>query len=80
MIGITGFGPPMDYYIMNSYQTADAIIYAFEAAIRAGYHPNEVEQQIYADLGIDPKDLTASDKNRIQRRVEEIYRSFTRTY
>ena len=80
MIGITGLGSAADYYVMNSSQNADTIIRAFEAAIRAGYHPNEVEQRIYAETGINPADLTPSDKNRIQRRVEEVYRSYNRGY
>jgi len=80
MLSITGLDPAADYYIMNSSQNVDTIVYAFEAAIRAGYHPNDVEQKIYAETGIDPSDLTSSDKNQIQRRVEEIYQSYTRGY
>ena len=77
MYGITGLGSAADYYVMDSSQKADKVIQAFEAAIMAGYHPNDVEQKIYAETGVDPSDFTMTDKRRIQRTVEEIYKSFT---
>ena len=73
MYGITGLGQGFDNYIMNSDTNADIVIAAFEEFIKQGYHPNEVEQEVYRQTGVDPRDLSSWDRQRIQRRVEEIY-------
>lgn len=73
--GITGFGQPIDYMVMQSSEDADKVIECFESAIMQGYHPNEVEQEVYRQAGVDPNTFMWYDKERIQRRVEEIYRS-----
>lgn len=73
--GITGLGYGCDYYVMNSNDNADKVIKAFEVAIENGYDPVEVEQEIYKQTHVNPEDLTWYDKQRIQRKVEEIYNS-----
>ena len=79
MWGITGLGPAADYYVMNSAQKRDEVINAFEKAIYAGLHPNDVERDIYRQTNTNPADFTDSDKRYIQRKVEEIYKSYTRS-
>lgn len=71
-MNITGY-QPLDFQIMNSDQSATKVIEMFEDAISKGYHPNDVEQEIYARAGVNPSDFTWYDKERIQRRVEEVY-------
>lgn len=75
MIGITGLGSGIDYMAMQSSYDADKVIALFESAINQGYHPNEVEQEVYRQAGVNPSDFTWYDKDRIQRRVEEIYKA-----
>lgn len=75
MINISGLGPAMDCYIMNSDLAADKVISLFEDAIRKGYHPEEVEQEIYRQANVNPADFTEFDKQKITRRVSEIYQS-----
>lgn len=57
--------------IYQSDETANNMIAAFEAAIENGYHPLQVEQQIYQQF--NPDDLLDSDKNRVNRKVSEIW-------
>lgn len=73
--GITGLGYGCDYYVMNSNDNADKVIKAFEVAIENGYDPNEVEQEIYKATQVNPADFTWYDKQRIQRKVEEMCES-----
>ena len=73
MWGITGLGPAFDYYVMNSDEATDKVIETFAEYIACGYHPNDVEQRVYRDLGINPQDFTDYDKRRIQTRVSEIW-------
>lgn len=61
--------------IMQSSSDADLIIRDFEAAIEAGYNPNDVKEQILNNRGIKESDLTDMDINRINRRVENIYKN-----
>lgn len=74
MMNITGYRP-LDFQIMNSDQNAEKVIALFEDAISKGYHPNDVEQEVYAQAGVDPSEFTWYDKERIQRRVEAAYES-----
>lgn len=76
MYGITGLGPAADNYIRESDNKADKAIKAFEEYIKQGYHPETVERRVWIETHIDPRfDLTDSDKKRIQRQVEEIYKA-----
>jgi len=72
---ITGMGPAYDAYMVHNYNNVEKVIKAFEVAIENGYHPNDVEQQIYRETGVNPNNLTFYDKQQIQHRVEEIYKS-----
>lgn len=65
----------VDLAIMESQQNADRLISCFEQAIRAGYNPNDVANRIYKETGIMPEDLTAFDRKRVERKVEEVYKS-----
>lgn len=75
MRGITGCGAGIDYMVMQSSYDTDKIIAMFESAIRQGYHPVEVEQEIYRQAKVNPANLTSYDRQKIQRKVEEIYKS-----
>lgn len=61
--------------IMQSAEDADKVIALFESAIMQGYHPNDVEQEVYRQANVNPSDFTWYDKQKIQRKVEEIYKS-----
>ena len=63
----------MDAMVMQSDQDADRVIAAFEVAIGNGFHPEEVEQDIYQQLGVNPADFTRYDKEKISRKVNEIW-------
>lgn len=69
---ITGY-QPLDFQIMNSDYNARRVIELFEDAISKGYHPNEIEQDIYLQAGVNPSEFTWYDKEMIQRRVEAVY-------
>ena len=73
MNGITGLGPGIDCMVMQSSYDADRIIQLFNSAIEQGYHPNDVEQEVYRQAGVNPNTLTWYDKQHIQNKVEEIY-------
>lgn len=61
--------------IMQSSSDADLLIRDFENAIKAGYNPNDVKDNILKQRGIKESDLTDSDIARINRRVEKLYES-----
>ena len=73
MIGITGMGPVMDMMVMQSSADADRVIELFESAIMQGYHPNDIEQEVYRQAGVNPADFMQYDKEKIQRKVEAAY-------
>lgn len=60
-------------HIMQSSSDVDKVIPMFEAAVAAGLHPEDVEQDIYRQAGVNPADFTEFDKERILKRVNEIY-------
>ncbi len=60
---------------MQSEEDARKIISAFETAILQGYYPGAVEHEIYNQLNIDPDSLMWYDKDRILRKVNEIWAS-----
>lgn len=65
----------MDAMVMQSASDVDKVIALFENAIEQSYHPNEVEQEVYRQANVNPSDFTWYDKQKIQRKVEEIYKS-----
>lgn len=73
MWGITGI-ESLDYRIMNSDAAVDTVIALFESAAEQGYAPDEVEDEVFNQAGVDPADLTSADKNRIQVTVNELWR------
>ena len=70
---ITGMGTAFDCHVMQSDADANKVIELFEVAMRAGYHPLEVEQKIWQQSGVDPTSLTDFDKQRIELKVNEIW-------
>lgn len=81
-IGLTDMGKNgYMNYIMQSQQNVNTIIKDFENALSAGCDPNLVLQQVFEKRGIREYDLTATDKKKLERRVQEIYATFqTRRY
>lgn len=78
MIGIplaTGLGGTSAMRIMQSQQYTDQLIEEFELAISLGCSPRTIYPQIFDLCGINPSDLTDSDKKRLHRRVEQIYKN-----
>jgi len=62
--------------IMQSQQDTDKLIQDFEQYIKAGYNPNAVADKIFQNRGIRETDLTAADKKRLERKVEEIWQAY----
>ena len=64
-----------DVMIMQSDQNAQNLIKAFKQRILNGENPNECQYEIYRELNIDfDKDLMNCDKERVDKKVEEMYR------
>lgn len=76
-VGLTGMGNNgFMNYVMQSQQNTDMLIHDFEQLIAAGYNPNTIKEQAFANRGISESDLTDLDKKRLQRKVEEIYQAY----
>ena len=76
----SGIGNPLYYeptrnMIYQSDSDADRLINEFEKYINAGYDPNVVSAQVFSNLNINADDLMPYDIERVQRKVEEIYKS-----
>ena len=74
--GIDYIPEGLDYQIAESSYATDKVIALFEDAIRKGYHPEEVEQDIYRQARVNPADFTEFDKKRISLKVNEIYEMY----
>lgn len=77
-IGIIGEGRKnmsLMNYIIQSEQDTNKIIKTCEELIIAGYNPNIVIEQACQKSGIRMNSLTDIDKQRIVKKVEEIYKS-----
>lgn len=61
-------------FIMQSAENADKVIADFEEGIARGLDPNSIIDTVLANRGLTEKDFTDSDINRINKRVEAIYR------
>ena len=57
-------------YVMNSDQLVDQVVQDFESYIAEGVEPQRALN--YSLININEDDLTSSDKNRIQRKIEAI--------
>lgn len=68
-----GFPEGLENMIMNSSENADRLIEAFKDIIDEGKNPEDVEAEIYAELGIDPNDIIHSDRVRILDEVNEYW-------
>ena len=62
-------------YVMQSDQDTNKIIKICEELLAAGYNPNIVIEQACQKCGIRLSNLTDMDKNRLVKKVEEIYKS-----
>lgn len=67
-----GYVNGVESRVMESNDAATRIIQAFKYAIEEGFNPEDVEQEIYRKLNIDPEDLTWYDKEIILREVNEM--------
>ena len=75
-IGIVGMGKNgFMNQIMQSQQDTDTLIQDFEAAIAAGYNPNDIKQQIFEARGMSEDDLTYNDKQRLIKKIEAAWKS-----
>lgn len=75
-VGIVGMGKNgFMNQIMQSDQDTNKIIKTCEELIIAGYNPNIVIEQACQKNGIRMNSLTDIDKQRIVKKVEEIYKS-----
>ena len=63
----------LESMVMTSDEAADKMIDLFTSAIEKGYHPEEVELEIYRQ--VDPSLLLPNDKERVQRKIQEIWNS-----
>lgn len=63
--------------IMQSAEDADHVIEDFEKAFNAGLNPNDVLREVLASRNLTEKDFTDTDIERINRKVEKIYKSAT---
>ena len=64
-----------DVMIMQSDQWTQEIIKKFKQRILNGENPNECQDEIFAEIGVDfDKDIVQYDQERIIKEVEEMYR------
>lgn len=61
--------------IMESSAKADNVIRDFEQALSAGMDPNQVIDEVLKNRHYSESDFTDMDINRINRKVEAIYKS-----
>ena len=59
-------------YVMDSSEKADEIIDYFEKAIAAGIESDEALKQALRNSKVALNDLTYIDRNRVERKVEEV--------
>ena len=75
-VGLVGMGKNgFMNQIMQSDQDTNKIIKTCERLIAAGYNPNIVIEQACQSCGVSMNSLTDMDKQRLVKKVEEIYRS-----
>lgn len=64
-----------DVMIMQSDEWTQEIIKKFKQRILNGENPNECQDEIFAEVGVDfDKDIVQYDQERIIKEVEEMYR------
>lgn len=65
----------MEVMILESHKKADDVIKDFESVLQAGMDPNQVIDKVLQDRHYSEHDFTDMDINRINRKVEAIYKS-----
>ena len=65
----------LEAYIMDSSTKADRVIKDFEEKLTPGMDPNTLIDQILRDRHISENEFTETDINRINRKVESVYKS-----
>lgn len=65
----------METMILESSHKADNVIKDFEKMLEAGMDPNQVIDKVLQDRHYSEHDFTNMDINRINRKVEAIYKS-----
>lgn len=61
--------------IMQSSENVDTVVNDFEKALAAGLDPNAALRKAMDDNHLTDDDFTNSDINRVNKKIEEIYRS-----
>ena len=77
MFNITG-NQAFDYYIVESDTKRQKLENLFEQAIRQGYDPNDIQDEIYRQVGFGPNELLDTDRQTLQRKVETWFRQYNR--
>lgn len=77
-VGIVGMGRNgFMNHVMQSQETTDKLINDFEKAIAAGLDPTDaLRADIFAKRRVKEHDLTDFDKERLNKKVEEIYQLY----
>ena len=73
--GLNGRVNGTEVMIMESSAKADNVIRDFEQALFAGMDPNQVIDEVLKNRHYSESDFTDMDINRINRKVESIYKT-----
>ena len=73
--GLNGRVNGTEVMIMESSAKADNVIRDFEQALSAGMDPNQVIDEVLKNRHYSESDFTDMDINRINRKVESIYKT-----
>jgi len=73
--GLNGRINGTEVMIMESSAKADNVIRDFEQALSAGMDPNQVIDEVLKNRHYSESDFTDMDINRINRKVESIYKT-----
>jgi hypothetical protein len=65
----------MQAMIMQSQENLERVLPDFEAAIAAGYNPNDVKDQIFDQYNLTDDDFTDFDAKLLVQKVEAMYRA-----
>lgn len=65
----------IEVMIMESSAKADNVIHDFEQTLVAGMDPNQVIDKVLQDRNYSESDFTDMDINRINRKIEAIYKA-----
>lgn len=65
----------MQAMIMQSQENLERVLPDFEAAIAAGYNPNDVKDQIFQKYNLTESDFTDFDAKTLVSKVEQMYKA-----